>query len=219
MGGDAILFPCDVSDDAAFPDLKNEALSAFGRVDIVMNNVGVLYSGLPHEIPTSEWRRLFDINVMSIVRSNEVFLPEMIAKGEGHIINTGSFAALFPYAYDRLPYMASKGAVIAMTEGLALYARPRGIGVTLLLPGPVMTQIGKTARRFGGSTLPPRGPGPQFAFKSAGEVGEMVADAIEKNIFFLPTDPEIYPILKARAANPEGFIAAQAEEVDKFYQT
>jgi NAD(P)-dependent dehydrogenase (short-subunit alcohol dehydrogenase family) len=58
------------------------------------------------------------------------FLPQLLEQGRGHVVTTGSTAGLFPYAYDRLPYAATKAALIALTESLALYLRPRGIGVT-----------------------------------------------------------------------------------------
>ncbi|MGE0385379.1 MAG: SDR family oxidoreductase [Gammaproteobacteria bacterium] len=214
IGGQARAFRCDVRDDAAFPALREATLAAFGRVDIVMNNVGVIASGLPQDIPAAEWQRILDINFLSIVRANNTFLPDLLARGEGHIVNTASFAALFPYAYDRLPYMASKAAVIALSEGLSLYLRPRGIGVTCLLPGPVRTQIGRTVKRWGTAELPLRGPGPQFRMLEPDEVGVMVVDAIRRNVFFLPTDPQIRAIIAARAADPEGFLAAQIAAVN-----
>src|SRR3546814_11494663 len=85
---------------------------------------------------------------MSIVRSNHVFLPLFIAQGEGHIINTASVDGLFGFGYDRLPYAASKAAVVTLSEGLALYLRPKGIGVTCLCPGPVATEIGDAMNFF-----------------------------------------------------------------------
>ena len=111
-GGHAIGTRCDVSAEAAFQELANATLQRFGRIDIVMNNVGVLTSGRPDELPIAEWQRIIDINLMSVVRSNHVFLPLLLAQGSGHIVNTGSFAGLYTYAYDRLPYAATKAAII-----------------------------------------------------------------------------------------------------------
>src|SRR3546814_10577705 len=107
---------------------------------IIMNNIATVSCGLPEDIPVEEWQRAFDVNLMSIVRSNHVFLPLFIAQGEGHIINTASVDGLFGFGYDRLPYAASKAAVVTLSEGLALYLRPKGIGVTCLCPGPVATR-------------------------------------------------------------------------------
>src|SRR3546814_5305552 len=126
-----------VTEPFAFEQLKAQALVRFGAVHIIMNNIAAVSCGLPEDIPVEEWQRAFDVNLMSIVRSNHVFLPLFIAQGEGHIINTASVDGLFGFGYDRLPYAASKAAVVTLSEGLALYLRPKGIGVTCLCPGPV----------------------------------------------------------------------------------
>ena len=212
-GGLAVTRIGDVASDETAPALLAAALEAFGRADIVMNNVGVIAVGAPENIPTEAWADILDINFLSMVRSNHVFLPHFIAQGQGHIVNTASFAALFPYASNRIPYMASKAAVIALSEGLALYAKPKGVGVTLLLPGPVRTAITRSVRRYGDAPLSFRGPGATFSPKEPEEVGEMVVAAIRENRFFLPTDPQIYAILEARAKDPEGFMAAQIAAV------
>ena len=123
-GGQAVGVGCDVLDDNAFDDLKSSALDHFGAVDVVMNNVGGLTSGLPDHLPVSEWQRVIDLNLMSVVRSNSVFLPLLIGQGHGHIVNTASFAGLFSYSYDRLPYAAAKAAVVQLSEGLRLYLTP-----------------------------------------------------------------------------------------------
>src|SRR6201998_673863 len=98
----------DVSDPGVFNGIRDAARQRFGRVDIVVNNVGVLTNGLPEDIPVTEWQRILDINVISVVRSNAAFLPLLLAQGSGHLVNTASFAGLFTYSYDRMPYAASK---------------------------------------------------------------------------------------------------------------
>src|SRR3546814_10773717 len=115
---------------------------------------------------------------MSIVRSNHVFLPLFIAQGEGHIINTASVDGLFGFGYDRLPYAASKAAVVTLSEGLALYLRPKGIGVTCLCPGPVATEIGD-AMNFFSENIDIHGAGEAFAMMDAADVGVMVRKAIQ----------------------------------------
>ncbi|WP_235632104.1 SDR family oxidoreductase [Mycolicibacterium rutilum] len=140
-GGQAAAVVCDVTAEHAHAELGEFAVDRFGRVDVVMNNVGVLTSGRPDHLPVSEWQRIIDTNLMSVVRSNAVFLPVLMRQGRGHIVNTASFAGLFSYSYDRLPYAATKAAIVQMSEGLRLYLQPRGIGVTVVCPGPVATNI------------------------------------------------------------------------------
>lgn len=209
-GGVAHGVRCDVSSDGDVAASRDVALERFGRVDIVMNNVGILVLGKPEVIPASAWLRMLDINVASIGRSLSVFLPGLLEQGSGHIVNTASTAGLFAYSYERLPYSASKGAVVALSEALALYARPRGVGVTVLCPGPVATNIIEQVTVFGD---PPKMHSPGLALLDPAVVGAQVCDAIKRDIFFLPTHPEVHDILVRRAQDPEGFVAAQVESL------
>jgi NAD(P)-dependent dehydrogenase (short-subunit alcohol dehydrogenase family) len=209
-GGEAHGLRCDVGDDGDVAGARDAALRHFGRVDIVMNNVGVLALGLPEAIPPSAWQRLLDLNVVSIARSLHVFLPGLLSQGSGHIVNTASTAGLFGYSYERLPYSASKGAVVALSEALVLYTRPRGVGVTVLCPGPVATNIIEQVQVFGevGKIHSPALP-----LLDPAVVGAQVCDAIRRDVFFLPTHPEVHDILVGRARDPEGFVDAQVERL------
>ena len=198
----------DVSDPAAFEGIRSAALQRFGRVDIVVNNVGVLTNGLPEDIPVSEWQRILDINLMSVVRSNAAFLPLLLDQGCGHLVNTASFAGLFTYSYDRLPYAATKAAIVQISEGLAIYLRPKNIGVTLLCPGPVLTNIAAAVPQFGGGA-PLRIPGEQFELLDPAPVGELVADAVLHNRFFVPTHPRVVEELRRRIDDWDAYIDYQ----------
>ncbi|MCV7091134.1 SDR family oxidoreductase [Mycobacterium interjectum] len=203
-----LIAPADVSDPVAFDGVRDAALRRFGRVDIVMNNVGVLTNGLPEDIPVTEWQRIVDINLMSVVRSNAAFLPLLLDQGSGHVVNTASFAGLFTYSYDRLPYAATKAAIVQISEGLAIYLRPKNIGVTLLCPGPVLTNIAAAVPTFGGGA-PLRVPGEQFELLDPVPVGELVAEAILRNRFFVPTHAGVVDELRRRVGDWDAYIDYQ----------
>ena len=207
-GGSAVAVECDVTVDDAFETLKALALERFGRVDIVMNNAGTLTRGLPEHVPLDEWRRVLDVNLLSVVRSNLAFLPLLIAQGSGHIVNTASLSGLMTYSFDRLAYSASKAGLVQMSEGLASYLRPLGVGVTVLCPGPVRTNIMAGMRTFGPPTET-RGPGPAFELMDAAEVGEQVVEAILTNRFMLPTHENVRAALIERASDWDGSIERQ----------
>jgi NAD(P)-dependent dehydrogenase (short-subunit alcohol dehydrogenase family) len=209
-GAGAIAIQCDVSADGGLESVRDGALARFGRIDIVMSNVGVIASGLPEAIPLDEWRRIVEINLLSAVRANLVFVPLFLERGEGHLVYTASINPLYPYSFDRLPYSATKAAVIAMAEGLSLYLRPRGIGVTCLCPGPVRTNITEQVRTFG-SQLPLRTPG--LALLEPSDVAEQVLDAIRNDRFLVITHPEVKAILVRRAQDPDGFVLEQIERM------
>jgi NAD(P)-dependent dehydrogenase (short-subunit alcohol dehydrogenase family) len=212
-GGQALGVRVDVAAETAFEELKGAALDRFGSVDLIMNNVGVLTRGRPDHLPIEEWQRILNINLLSVVRSNATFLPLLIAQGHGHIVNTASFAGLFTYAYDRLPYAASKAAIVQISEGLRLYLAPQGIGVTLLCPGPVATNIAASLPPAFGPAIATRGPGEQFAVLNAEVVGEQVAEAVLSNTFMLYTHEQVRDVLVERATDWNAFIARQTDRI------
>lgn len=205
-GGDAVAIACDVGKDGEFERVRDRALTAYDRIDVIMNNAGTILSGHPEDIPLAEWQRVFNVNLMGIIRSNEVFLPILLAQQSGHIVNTSSFAGLMTYSFDRLPYAASKAAVFQLSEGLALYLRPKGIGVTVLCPGPVATGIMRGVGIWTDDVVV-RGPGEEFTLLQPEEVATGVIDAILSNRFFLPTHAAVTQRLVERATDFDAVLA------------
>ncbi|OBK92084.1 short-chain dehydrogenase [Mycobacterium asiaticum] len=206
-GTPAFAYPTDVAVPQIFEALRDWTIEKFGRVDIVMNNVGVLTNGLPEDIPVAEWQRIIDVNLMSVVRSNNAFLPVLLNQAEGHIVNTSSFAGLYTYSYDRMPYAATKAAIVQISEALAIYLRPKNIGVTLLCPGPVLTNIARNVPSFG-SGAPMRLPG-EFELLDAATVGELVVEAILANRFFVTSHPSVRELVRRRVEDWDAFIDYQ----------
>jgi NAD(P)-dependent dehydrogenase (short-subunit alcohol dehydrogenase family) len=207
-GGEAVAVKCDVMRSDSIAEAAATASAALGEIDIVMNNAGVIQSGNPEDLPFSEWQRTIDCNLMGIVRSVEVFLPQMLARGHGHIVNTASFAGLYPYAANRIPYAASKAAVINLSENLALYAIPKGLRVSCLIPGPVMTGIGNKIKTFT-DNVAMRGPGNHLWLKTAEETATTLADGMEAGRIMIPTHEEVRETLLDWAASPDDFIHKQ----------
>ena len=149
LGRRALAVHCDVSNDADVERLGATALREMARVDIVMNNAGVVLRGALEQISVADWEWSFGINLLGVVRGIRAFLPHMIERGSGHIINTGSVAGLIALTGEGAPYVASKFAIVGLSEALALYVRPRGIGVSVLCPGGVDTNLCETERAIG----------------------------------------------------------------------
>jgi NAD(P)-dependent dehydrogenase (short-subunit alcohol dehydrogenase family) len=202
-GGSAVAQQCNVSEISDLELVRDRTLEEFGRIDIVMNNVGVIAMGPPETLPIAEWERVIDVNLLSIVRSNLTFLPLLLAQGRGHIVNTASASGLLAYGYDRLPYVATKHAVVGLTESLARYLRPRGIGVTCLCPSGVITNIVEQMTSFG-EPLTPRAP--DYPIVEAEVVGELVADAIADGRFLILTAAEVQDELEERTRDIEAYL-------------
>jgi NAD(P)-dependent dehydrogenase (short-subunit alcohol dehydrogenase family) len=210
-GGRAVPVRCDVTSDDDVAALARRAQTAFGRIDIVMSNVGVIAKGLPLEIPLEAWAAIIDVNLLGTVRVLRAFLPALLAQESGHVVTTGSTAGLFPYAYDRLPYAATKAGVVAITESLALYLRPRGIGVTCFCPAGVLTNIVEQVREYGPST-PVQVP--QAPLVTAEEAGELVVQGILADQLLVVTDPVVTEMIERHSRDAEGFLRAQIEYVE-----
>ena len=128
-------------------DLTNadnaEALADFarerGEVDVLVNNVGI-FSVKPFEdLTDDDWMHYFNINVMSAVRMSRIFLPAMLKRGEGSIINMASEAAVKPLP-QMVHYSVTKTAIIALTRGMAELTKGTKVRVNSILPGPTWTE-------------------------------------------------------------------------------
>jgi NAD(P)-dependent dehydrogenase (short-subunit alcohol dehydrogenase family) len=149
---------CDVADPASVERAAQASYQAFGNVHVVCNNAGVAAAGGIDNISLDNWRWVLDVNLMGVLHGIRSFLPHIRAHGEGgHIVNTASMAGING-GLGFSPYVASKYAVVGMSEGLATQLKPLGIGVTVLCPGFVRTRIGESGRnrpeRYGATQTP-----------------------------------------------------------------
>ena len=136
--GKCLTVRADIRIEKQVENLKEKALSAFGTVDILINNAGV---GAWHEIvdmPTREWNAVIDTNLTGVFLATRAFLPTMIAQGSGHILNISSVAGKLGFKSGSA-YCASKWGLLGFTRALAEEARPHGVRVDALCPGTVET--------------------------------------------------------------------------------
>jgi NAD(P)-dependent dehydrogenase (short-subunit alcohol dehydrogenase family) len=196
---------CDVADSSSLEQAAQDTFEAFGKVHVLCNNAGVAGGSGIDDISIDNWRWVIDINLMGVVHGIAAFLPHIRSHGEGgHIVNTASMAGM-QSGLGFSPYAASKFAVVAMSEGLALELKPSGIGVTVLCPGFVRTRIGESGRnrpaRYGPApTLDPASPAGALATYIAERlqaglepslVAERVLAAIAADQFYVFTHPEM----------------------------
>jgi NAD(P)-dependent dehydrogenase (short-subunit alcohol dehydrogenase family) len=210
-GGQAVGIRCDVMNESSVSDAVNEAVRFLGAIDIHMNNAGIIHSGNPEDFPAAEWERMFDVNFFGAVRANAIVLPMMLARGRGYIVNTASFAGLYPYALNRIPYAASKAALISMSENMAVYLQPKGIYVSCLCPGPTMTTSIHGMKPWSENVVM-RGPGKHLKVKSQEDVAKILADAMCEGRVIVPTHDEGWEIVARRGASPNDFIQEKIEE-------
>jgi NAD(P)-dependent dehydrogenase (short-subunit alcohol dehydrogenase family) len=196
---------CDVADADSVEHAAQASFAAFGHVHVVCNNAGVAAGGGIDHISVDSWRWVVDVNLMGVVYGVRSFLPHIRAHGEGgHIVNTASMAGMIN-GMGFSPYAATKFAVVAMSEGLALQLKPLGIGVSVLCPEYVRTGIGASGRnrpdRYGNvPALDPASPAAALVAEIArkleagldpAEVARRVVAAIHNEDLYIFTHPNM----------------------------
>jgi NAD(P)-dependent dehydrogenase (short-subunit alcohol dehydrogenase family) len=142
-GGTAIPVVGDVSKDEDAASMIAVAEEAFGRVDVVFNNAGILHPDDGDAVGTEEtiWDLTMDVNAKGVFLGCKYGIPALRRAGGGSIINTASFVAFLGAATPQVAYTASTGAVLAMTRELAVVHAREGIRVNALCPGPLRTEL------------------------------------------------------------------------------
>lgn len=133
-------FVCDVTDEAAVTRTWQQIRGEFGGVATLINCAGIGRFAPFLELEPADWLRMFNVNVMGAVHFTRAVLPNMVAAGEGLIINVSSRMAIDPHA-TTTAYAASKAALHAFSKSLAMEVKDRGIKVTFLAPGGTKTNI------------------------------------------------------------------------------
>ena len=145
---------CDVADADQVGNAASRAVERFGKVHVLCNNAGVSRAGPVERVALSDWDWVIGVNLKGAVNGIHALLPHIKAHGEGgHILNTASINGVVGTALAG-PYVATKFAIVGLTEVLAAELAGSNIGVSVLCPGPVRTRMVDNGRnrpaRFGG---------------------------------------------------------------------
>jgi len=137
----------DVTDRAAMSAAADEAERVFGKVHVLVNNAGVGIQGPFNGVTYADWDFGLGVNLGGVVNGLQTFLPRIRAHGEGgYVVNTASLAALVPMPAQFTIYVAAKAAVVAISECIRTELLPQNIGVSVLCPGPIRTNIHDIAK-------------------------------------------------------------------------
>ena len=148
-GVEAVTVVADVTTEAGVGSAVDATLAAFGRIDVLVNNVGGSTGSSFQETPIEEWQRAIDLNLIPAVRACRLVVPHMRARGGGAIVNVASiYGREWGGAYTRRPtYIAAKAAEIGMSKALAMELAPYGIRVNAVAPGSILFSGGGWERR------------------------------------------------------------------------
>ena len=199
--------PTDVSRWEAVEALAGKTLDAFGQVNVVHNNAGVVRAGRIEELTLADWEWVLGVDLWSVIYGVKAFLPLIRQAGEGHIVNTASSAGL-QAAPEIGPYNVAKFGVVAMTETLAheLRAEKSAIGASVLCPGAIATGICDSERNRPDPAAQTE-TNARFQTQAAQviaqghtpeSVAELVFDAIRNQEFWILTHPDWVDVLENR---------------------
>ena len=195
---------CDVTERASVEALAERAWAEFGRVDVLCNNAGVGFASGLAEVSGADAEWTFAVNVFGVLNGCAAFVPRFRKSGGGYIVNTGSEHSLgVPFPGLGI-HTASKHAVLAISDVLRRELQVDGIGVSILCPGPVKTDVWNAARnrhdRFGGPLNAPAHLASVFdAAMDPDEVGRIVIDGILRKDFYILTHPEVRAVSEERS--------------------
>jgi NAD(P)-dependent dehydrogenase (short-subunit alcohol dehydrogenase family) len=190
IGGLAVT--TNVAREADIINLVQKANKAYGTIDLFCSNAGIGTPGGADE-PNEIWQNIWEVNVMSHIYAARAVVPQMLARGEGYLLNTASAAGLLAQI-GSAPYSVTKHAAVAYAEWLSITHGDRGIKVSCLCPQGVNTDL---LRRSAG------GPG---EFLRAGmlepeQVAECVVKGLEEERFLILPHPEVAEYLRRKATD------------------
>ena len=204
----AVGVPVDVSDLGSVQALARAAQELYGTVHVVCNNAGIGPMAAIKDLTMDDWHWMLGVNLYGVIHGVHTFLPMLLANSDGgHIVNTASMAGLA--APPRIgSYAVAKYGVVALSEVLAteLAAEGSRVGVSVLCPGTVRTNIG-TSSRNRPAGLPDRGlrdvdieleDNPAYRWIGPDEAGAVVVRAIKRGYLYALTHPDWYPQVQVR---------------------
>lgn len=217
-GGEVHPINLNVTDRKAYVRAADEAEVVFGKIHVLVNNAGVGSGGGPiDKLTYNDWDYSMGVNVGGVINGIMTIVPRILKHGEGgHVVTTSSTCGLMGSGNFTI-YCTTKFAVTGMMESLATELQDRNIGVSVLYPGPTMTNLGKSSfenrpehLRNEGETWPPKMPPPprdrprrapedfRIVTMDPVETGERVMRGIRRNDLFIHTHPEFTNGYKAR---------------------
>jgi NAD(P)-dependent dehydrogenase (short-subunit alcohol dehydrogenase family) len=224
-GASVIGVPTDVTQRADVDALAAATVERFGAVHIVCNNAGIAVMGSLVGADPADWEAAMAVNFWGVVYGVDAFVPRMLAQGQGgDLINTASMAGLVGMQQLGV-YCVTKFAVVALSESLERELKPQGLGVHVLCPMIVATNIGRNSARVLGRPEPavpePRATlgndDPQARTPWRGEtvqpdeVAQRVVRGVERGSLYIFTHPEQREILRRRAGRQDAVFETEFE--------
>ena len=197
-GEEILPYQLDTRDRAGWVQAKHTAEARFGPVDILVNNAGIGPDG--HELADmtlDSFDRTISINLTAVFNGVHVFVNDMKARGSGYIVNTASMNGLILGMARYGAYATAKFGVVALSEALREELAPHGVGVSVLCPGPVYSNMPETSRLLGSDAPERRWPAGTVGMEPI-KAGRIVMRSIELDLSHIFTHPAYWPAVDHR---------------------
>jgi NAD(P)-dependent dehydrogenase (short-subunit alcohol dehydrogenase family) len=146
LGGEIVTYACDVTDGASVKAMTEACIARYGRIDVLVNNVGGSAHGGPVEMSEEVWDAQVDFNLKSVFLTLKHVLPVMEAQKKGAIVNLGSTSGIRFTGAFQVGYAATKAGVIQMSRAVAVQYAARGIRINTVIPGQLHTPMVEARR-------------------------------------------------------------------------
>ncbi len=206
IGGDTVTVVADVTKRADVERIRNEALAAFGQIDVWINNAGRGITRPVLQLTDEEVDEIVAVNLKSALYGMQVIVPYFQEQGKGHLINVSSFLGRVPLVSFRSIYSGCKAALNVLTTNLRMDLRDQwpNIHVTLVMPPMVATEFHQNA--IGGLPQFRPGGGPPMTPQSAEDVAKVIAGVIERPVAEVYTAPGMDEVAKRYREDPDRFM-------------
>ena len=141
VGGECVFVHLDVTQEAEWQQAVETAVSRFGKLNILVNNAGIVLRGVLEDTSSEDWDRVMAVNAKGVFLGTKAAIPEMRKAGGGSIVNISSMSGMVGQSYIQPVYNASKGAVRIFTKSAAIQYAKEGIRVNSVHPGPIDTPM------------------------------------------------------------------------------
>ncbi len=192
----------DVADRAAMAALATRVHARVPALDVLVNNAGVAFAGGLLDTPPAQWDWVLGINLGGVVNGCHAFAPAMVERGAGGaIVNVASVLGMYA-APGMTAYVASKFAVLGLSQALRVELAPHRIAVSAICPGMIATQIVASARAPTGAPMQRAIDAFRKKGASPAKVGDAIVDAIRRDRAVVPVTPEAWAIWGLSRAAP-----------------
>jgi len=196
----------DVSNETDVQHLVAKSKEAFGPIDLFCSNAGIFTAG-DENVSNDAWQRIWDINVMAHIYASRAVLPDMLARGEGYLLNTASAAGLLSQV-GSAPYAVTKHAAIGFAEWLSITYGSRGIKVSVLCPQAVRTKM--TENTGGGGVAGVDG------MLEPDALAQTVVDTLAAERFLCLPHPQVLTYMQRKTGDYDRWLGGMRKLQDRF---